>query len=179
MEPTVNIAANPEQETGMYDLDSKTVKLCEAVFDIAMTAGYMTAKGELPVADDSREAFALILSMAYQFERDNMAGDDYMTAIEAYAAANLPTVFSQLVNTDPVIPNIASAQYVTVWDSGMTVTTSCKVNLKTKEVFDIETLDMPTVEVLEEEFIRFSNGTEEDVYPKDCAEKPEGAYWYN
>jgi len=167
-----------EQITGMHGLPTKTIKLCEAVFDLAFTAGYKTGKGELPAAEDSREAFAAILDLAYHFELDAKEDDDdYMVAIDKYADANLDSVFAQLTAAD-ASENIVEAYYVTKWDTGLEVATHCKVNMATKQVFDIEAVDLPELEVLEAEFIRFLDGNEEDVYTEDDIEKPKDAYWH-
>lgn len=166
-----------EQTTGMHGLSPETIKLCEAVYDLAFTAGYKTGKGEFSAAEDSRAAFAAILDLAYRFELDSKEDDDYMAAIDTYAEANLGPVFSQLSPADDT--NIVDAYYITLWDSGFEITTHCKVNMDTKQVFDIEAVDFPTVELLDDEFIQFHDGREEDVYSEDDTEKPDGAYWHN
>lgn len=88
---------NHEQNTGVFGLDTKTVKLCESIFDLAFTAGYMNGKGELPEAEDSREVFAAILDLAYLFEQD-LKEEEYMDAIAAYAEENLGPTFAKLTS---------------------------------------------------------------------------------
>lgn len=71
---------------------------------------------------------------------------------------------------------ICDATFISVWDGGYRIETSCKVNTLTKEVFHIEisenSADM--FQVLEGEYIRFSDGTEHPV----SGAKGNGGYWY-
>lgn len=48
---------------------------------------------------------------------------------------------------------IKEATFTSVWDGGIEITTNCKVNLETKEVFDIEKVDVDGLEILEEEYV--------------------------
>lgn len=63
--------------------------------------------------------------------------------------------------------NVVDATYTSVWDGGFAIETACKVNMDTREVFDIEPSNNPdvdeTVETLEREFITLSDGQEFDV----------------
>ena len=47
---------------------------------------------------------------------------------------------------------IKNGTFTSVWDGGYEVTTNCKVNMETKEVFDIESVDVD-VDILEEEYV--------------------------
>ena len=47
---------------------------------------------------------------------------------------------------------IKDAIFKSIWDGGYEVATKCKVNLKTKEVFDIEAAN-PDVDILEKEYV--------------------------
>ena len=47
---------------------------------------------------------------------------------------------------------IKNSTFTSVWDGGYEVTTNCKVNMETKEVFDIESVDVD-VDILEEEYV--------------------------
>lgn len=47
---------------------------------------------------------------------------------------------------------IKNATFISVWDNGYEVITNCKVNMETKEIFDIETVDVD-VDILEEEYV--------------------------
>lgn len=51
---------------------------------------------------------------------------------------------------------IKNATFTSVWDGGYEVITNCKVNMETKEIFDIETVDI-NVDILEEEYVTINN----------------------
>lgn len=77
---------------------------------------------------------------------------------------------------------IVDAEFTSVWDGGFNVTTPCKVNLSTKEIFDIavsiETAD--TVNELDEEYVTI-NGTKYSAIEKgyyDEEAEADGYYWY-
>lgn len=72
---------------------------------------------------------------------------------------------------------VVEACYVTVWDSSRSIETRCKVDVDNRQVFDIEMVDAPDVEILEEEYIRFEDGSEYPVYAKDDEDMPENAFW--
>ncbi len=61
--------------------------------------------------------------------------------------------------------HIEDATYVSVWDGGYAVETVCKVNRQTGEVFDVEVSDVDTdgLNVLDEEYVRFADGTRRSV----------------
>ena len=68
---------------------------------------------------------------------------------------------------------IKNATFTSVWDSGYEVTTNCKVNMETKEVFDIEMAKVDdSLDVLEAEFITI-DGIDYAVSNDDMTE-----YWY-
>ena len=48
---------------------------------------------------------------------------------------------------------IKNATFTSVWDSGYEVTTNCKVNMETNEVFDIEIADVDGLEILAKEYV--------------------------
>ena len=66
----------------------------------------------------------------------------------------------QLVEREEVC--LEDATYVSVWDGGTKVETTCRANRETGEVFDIEVSDVDAdgLEVLDEEYVRFADGTE-------------------
>ena len=72
---------------------------------------------------------------------------------------------------------MVSVRFVSVWDGGTCIETGCKVNLKTREVFDIEisedTADM--VDHLDEEYIVLT-GVKESVV--SCSERENNEFWY-
>ena len=78
--------------------------------------------------------------------------------------------------------DIIDARFVSVWDGGFEVNTACKVNLATKEVFDVEvsedTADL--VNELDEEYI-IIDGQKYPVVAKEYMDndpEEEGSYWY-
>lgn len=49
---------------------------------------------------------------------------------------------------------IKNATYTSVWDNGIEVTTNCKVNMDTHEIFDIEMAEVDeSFEILENEYV--------------------------
>lgn len=74
---------------------------------------------------------------------------------------------------------IKEATFTSVWDEGsrscQEITTACKVNMETDEVFDIETVDVYGVDVLDREYITI-DGIQYSVSCKDDDE--ETKYWY-
>ena len=71
---------------------------------------------------------------------------------------------------------IKPATFTSVWDGGYEITTNCKVNTETKEVFDIETSEgtADMVNELDDEYVTI-DGVDHSV--SDNAEETE--YWYD
>lgn len=73
---------------------------------------------------------------------------------------------------------IVDAEFTSVWDGGFAITTNCKVNLETREVFDIERDETyaDAVDVLDKEYITI-NG---ENFPVSCRDEGElkGSFWY-
>lgn len=68
---------------------------------------------------------------------------------------------------------IKNATFTSVWDGGYEVTTNCKVNTETREVFDIEMAEVDdSLDVLEAEFVTI-DGIDYAVSNDDMTE-----YWY-
>ena len=70
--------------------------------------------------------------------------------------------------------------FCSVWDGGIKVETECKVNIKTREVFDIEIsdIDADLLEVLDEEYIIIDD-VKFPVAPKDDLEDGDlFTFWY-
>ena len=68
---------------------------------------------------------------------------------------------------------IKNATFTSVWDGGDEVTTNCKVNIETREVFDIERVEVDdSFDVLDTEFVTI-DGVDYSVSNDDTAE-----YWY-
>ena len=68
---------------------------------------------------------------------------------------------------------IKNATFTSVWNGGYEVTTNCKVNMDTKEVFDIEKAGVDGLDVLDEEYITIDGVN----YPVS-ADADETEYWY-
>lgn len=71
---------------------------------------------------------------------------------------------------------IKNATFTSVWDGGYEVTTNCKVNMATKEVFDVEISDIDTncLEILDTEYV-----TIDDIDYPVSTDKKETEYWYD
>lgn len=68
---------------------------------------------------------------------------------------------------------IKNATFTSVWDGGYEVTTDCKVNMETREIFDIEMSEVgDSLDVLEAEFVTI-DGIDYAVSNDDMTE-----YWY-
>lgn len=73
---------------------------------------------------------------------------------------------------------IKNATFTSIWNGGYEVTTNCKVDMETREVFDIEVNDSDNIEKLNElncEYITI-DGEEFDVFSVDEVE--DGNFWY-
>ena len=71
---------------------------------------------------------------------------------------------------------VKEAEFTSVWDGGILVTTGCKVNMVTKEVFDIEVsaVSADGLDVLDEQYITI-DGEKLPVFD----EETDDGYWYN
>lgn len=75
---------------------------------------------------------------------------------------------------------IKNAKFTSVWDGGYEVTTDCKVNMETREVFDIEINNDDNIEELNSlnyEYITI-DGEEFDVLNKDLNDVGVTDFWY-
>lgn len=69
---------------------------------------------------------------------------------------------------------IKDATFTSVWDGGYEVTTNCKVNMETREIFDIEIAEVgDSLDILEEEFVTI-DGID---YP--ISDDGNTDYWYD
>ena len=79
---------------------------------------------------------------------------------------------------------IMDAEYTSVWDGGICITTPCKVNPATREIFDIEvsTDVADSVSVLEEEYVTVDGkkypAVVRDYYSNISEADASGYYWY-
>lgn len=85
-------------------------------------------------------------------------------------------------NTIYTLHAVEDAEFTSVWDGGFAVTTGCKVNMATKEVFDIETSEdmADEVDVLDEEYVTINGEDFPVTSDEDMDESPKesGEYWY-
>ena len=73
--------------------------------------------------------------------------------------------------------NGLNASFVSVWDGGTEIVTSCKVNVCTNEVFDVQKVDAADVNTLDAEFVEI-DGERYDVHQKADADLTSD-FWYN
>lgn len=73
---------------------------------------------------------------------------------------------------------VKDALFTSVWDEGsrdcQEITASCRVNMETGEVFDIETVDCSGVDVLDREYVTIEGSR----YPVSRKGEEETRYWY-
>lgn len=75
---------------------------------------------------------------------------------------------------------IKNATFTSVWDGGYAVTTNCKVDMQTKEVFDIEVNDDDDIEELnglDYEYITI-DGEDIEVFDINEYELDDEDFWY-
>ena len=73
------------------------------------------------------------------------------------------------------------AIFTSVWDGGVEITTNCKVNTKTKEIFDVQKYngdDLEPLESLEEEYITIDGERYEALNTADFPNIRETDFWY-
>lgn len=80
--------------------------------------------------------------------------------------------------------NIQNATFTSVWDDFTEIDSACKVNMNTREVFDIEKVNVDDydIDVCTEQFITMPDGNEFSVYCTDSFDIDELAddeYWYD
>ena len=79
--------------------------------------------------------------------------------------------------------NIIKEKFISVWDDGIEVETNCKIDLQTKEVFDIQLSDIgEELETLNEQFVQYTINKivhKEEVYQIDEVEESYTGFWYN
>ena len=74
--------------------------------------------------------------------------------------------------------NIITALFVSEWDGGTQITTPCKVNLDTKEVFEVELADCgESVGTLDREFIVIDDW-EYPVFQISDITEEDDEFWY-
>lgn len=81
-----------------------------------------------------------------------------------------------------LISAIVDAEFTSVWDGGITVTTPCKINLLTREIFAIEefTVCDGVLNVLDREYVTINNKQYPAVPHEDYQNGGDGeCYWYD
>jgi len=56
--------------------------------------------------------------------------------------------------------NVINAQFVSVWDDGVEIKTSCRYCKSSNTAFDIEIADINGVEILQEQYVELPDGTQ-------------------
>ena len=73
---------------------------------------------------------------------------------------------------------IKNAKFTSVWDSDYEVTTDCKVNMETKEVFDIELAEVDeSLDILEKEYVVIDD-VEYPVFQLSDITEEDNEFWY-
>ena len=76
--------------------------------------------------------------------------------------------------------NIVNATFVSVWDGDIHLSSNCKVNMETREIFDIEMhTDVDGLDCLDAEYVEI-DGQQYPAYPKWGIEEDDNdCFWYN
>ena len=73
---------------------------------------------------------------------------------------------------------IKNATFTSVWDGGYEITTNCKVNMETKEVFDIELAEVDeSLDILEKEYVVIDD-VEYPVFQLSDLTEEDNEFWY-
>ena len=73
---------------------------------------------------------------------------------------------------------IKNAKFTSVWDGGYEITTNCKVNMETKEVFDIELAEADeSLDILEKEYVVIDD-VEYPVFQLSDITEEDNEFWY-
>ena len=122
----------------------------------------------------------------YKILRDILNGktDDLLLDLCGWSVISLLKKARLIPDSDGTFyPEIEDAEFVSVWDNGCAeITTKCKVNMTTFEVFDIEqsNSDDYGVTTLDGEYIRFNEDPDQQypVYDKANTVEPVVNFWY-
>lgn len=78
--------------------------------------------------------------------------------------------------------NIINAKFVSNWDNDVEIETNCRINLDTKEVFNIELAEVDeSLEILNHQYVTFDiNGIsyKKGVCCSDDVDKNYSGFWY-
>lgn len=73
---------------------------------------------------------------------------------------------------------IKNGKFKSVWDGGYDVTTDCKINMETNEVFDIELAEVDeSLDILEKEYVVIDN-VEYPVFQLSDITEEDNEFWY-
>ena len=78
-------------------------------------------------------------------------------------------------------PEAIEAEFVSVWDGYTKITTSCKVNMKTHEIYDIQKSDVEGLNNLDTEYVVIDGQEYEVVHEEDFDKNDENpsTFWYS
>lgn len=82
-------------------------------------------------------------------------------------------------NTIYTLHAVSDANFTSIWDGGFAITTGCKANMATKEVFDIEVSDgtADMVNELDKEYITI-DGKDYPVFGEEDRPEEQECFWY-
>ena len=73
---------------------------------------------------------------------------------------------------------IKNATFTSVWDGGYEITTNCKVNMETKEAFDIELAEVDeSLDILEKEYVVIDD-VEYPIFQLSDITEEDNEFWY-
>ena len=73
---------------------------------------------------------------------------------------------------------IKNATFTSVWDGGYEVTTDCKVDMETREVFDIAMVEVDeSLDILEKEYVVIDD-VEYPVFQLSDITEEDNEFWY-
>lgn len=122
---------------------------------------------------DEDEAFTVLQAMCYvmmDYEIDDVVTDEDEENIKKFGEKL----------KDELSGKIKDATFTSVWDGGFEITTKCKVNTETKEIFDIEVSGSTAdaVNELDEEYVTIDGVDYSAANHDDIDEDDKETYWY-
>lgn len=142
----------------------------------------LDAPGEEPKSTNGRFHLLAVCPVCRKTE---WAGEQDGCFICANCGARAEAAAMDLVSNKPAEnedKDVVEAAFFSVWDCGdICVETSCKVNLKTREVFDIEESEewSDAVDSLDEQYIILPDGARAEVIREsELEEDDEESFWY-
>lgn len=121
---------------------------------------------------DAGEAFTVLQAMCYvmmDYEIDDVITDEDEGNIKKFGE-NLKAELSG---------KIKEAEFTSVWDGGFEITVSCKVDMESHEIFDIQTVDVgDSVDCLDEEYVTIDGEDYPAVNYGEWDKNDEETFWY-